>query len=142
MNYRYWSDRQEKLCEASEGETLVIEDNVKAQVCPKCTRLMTKFQIGASTTNRLDLCAGCDEVWLDKGEWQLLRMLDHQHNLQKIFTDAWQRSIRVERQVLFQKSRYQSLLGDDGFGLVDEFKAYLDGHEHRADILQYLTIRY
>ncbi|KZX84254.1 hypothetical protein A3715_30420, partial [Oleiphilus sp. HI0009] len=116
MNYRFWADQQSQTCEVvSTVEVAEAEDNNVAQVCPKCSKFMTKFQIGTESVNRLDMCNGCDEAWLDKGEWQLLKTLDMADKLPKIFTDAWQRNIRIERQEKLHKKRYANLLGANDF---------------------------
>ena len=138
MNYRFWADQQEPAETKVEGAVIESEDNNKAQVCPKCTKLMTKFQIGTGSSNRLDLCTGCDEAWLDKGEWKLLKQLDLADKLPKIFTDAWQRNIRLERQEKLHKQRYEKLLGVEGFSRLDEFKQWLDLHPEEGQIKQYL----
>jgi len=139
MNYRFWADQQE-FTKANAIETNVVEteDNKKAQVCPKCAKLMTKFQIGADSSNRLDLCTGCDEAWLDSGEWKLLKQMDLADKLPKIFTDAWQRNIRLERQEKIHKKRYEKLLGETDFAKLDAFKQWLDQHPEKAQIKQYL----
>lgn len=139
MNYRFWADQQTQSSVAISSEEVVeAEDNVKAQVCPKCSKLMTKFQIGVDAANRLDMCNGCDEAWLDKGEWQLLKKLDLADKLPKIFTDAWQRNIRIERQEKLHKARYEKLLGAEDFSTLDTFKQWLDAHPEREKIKQYL----
>ena len=138
MNYRFWADQQEPAETKVEEAVIESEDNNKAQVCPKCTKLMTKFQIGTGSSNRLDLCTGCDEAWLDKGEWKLLKQLDLADKLPKIFTDAWQRNIRLERQEKIHKQRYEKLLGVEDFSRLDEFKQWLDLHPEKGQIKQYL----
>lgn len=145
MNYRFWADqqKQDNHPEAeSVKEVVEAEDNSQAQVCPKCSKLMMKFQIGSESKNRLDLCSGCDEAWLDKGEWTLLKSLDLANQLPKIFTDAWQRNIRLQRQEKIHKKRYENLLGKDDFEKLDTFKVWLDNHPERAQIKQYLITNF
>ena len=137
MNYRYWADQQGTR-EQVATDTVITEDNHKAQVCPKCAKFMTKFHIGSQAQNRLDLCTSCDEAWLDKGEWPLLKQLDLADKLPKIFTDAWQRNIRLERQEKLHKQRYAALLGANDFAKLDEFKQWLDQHPEQGQIKQYL----
>jgi len=144
MNYRFWADQQGSTEECADGgaiqetEVIEVEDNKKAKVCPKCAKLMTKFQIGGNSSNRLDLCTGCDETWLDSGEWKLLKQMYLADKLPKIFTDAWQRNIRLERQEKIHKSRYEKLLGEADFVKLDAFKQWLDQHPEKGQIKQYL----
>ena len=141
LNYRFWADQQshENVHKIEAVDKVVdAEDNAKAQVCPKCSKLMTKFQIGSDASNRLDLCTSCDEAWLDKGEWSLLKELDLADKLPKIFTDAWQRNIRLQRQEKIHKQRYENLLGTEDFASLNAFKEWLDQHPEKEAIKQYL----
>jgi Zn-finger nucleic acid-binding protein len=137
MNYRFWADQHIEVEAVDDGE-VIAEDCAGAKACPKCGRLMTKFQIGGESGNKIELCTGCDEAWLDKGEWQLLKKLDVHDKLPKIFTDAWQRNIRIERQEKKLKARYQYKLGVEDFDKVDGFKQWLDQHPEKSEIKQYL----
>ena len=139
MHYPFWVDRytSENDVAANAGEIAEVES---VQACPKCHRLMTKYQIGGSTNHKLDLCGTCDEAWLDKGEWQLLKTLDLQGKLPKIFTDAWQRNIRNQRQEIALNERYEKLLGGEGFIKVHEFKTWLYQQPNKDLIKQFLVI--
>lgn len=139
MNYRFWVDRfsSEQKVQAS---TVEVAESESISCCPKCSRLMTKYQIGHGSDNKLDLCAACDEAWLDKGEWQLLAQLDLQGKLPKIFTDAWKRNIRKQRQEQALNERYEKLLGADVFDEAHNFKQWLYKQPERDSIKQYLMI--
>ncbi len=145
LNYRFWSqnhqtDSDEKVSLDTMSE--VAEGEEKAQVCPKCARLMTKFKIGLASANKLDLCTHCDEAWLDKGEWRLLKQLELHGKLPQIFTDAWQREIRKERMQNLIKQRYVEMVGAEDFEKIDAFKSWLNDHPNREEIKQYLVTSY
>jgi Zn-finger nucleic acid-binding protein len=145
MNYRYWMDKNgdatvRELHDASDISMDVPVVVASARSCPKCSRLMTKYQIGATTDHQLDLCGSCDEAWLDKGEWQLLKALDLYGKLPKIFTDAWQRNIRKARQEASLQERYEKLIGVDDFAKAKEFKSWVYKHPHKEAIKQFLVI--
>lgn len=141
MNYRFWVDRYgSAAAPEQEDHTAEVAESESVNSCPKCRRLMTKYQIGQGTDHKLDLCAACDEAWLDKGEWQLLARLDLQGKLPKIFTDAWQRNIRKQRQEQALNERYEKLLGAEVFSKVSEFKKWLYNEQQCDAIKQYLTI--
>ena len=141
MNYRFWVDRfatdTEQKADASSTD---VAESESVNCCPKCNRLMTKYQIGLGSEHKLDLCAACDEAWLDRGEWQLLASLDLQGKLPKIFTDAWQRNIRKQRQEQALNERYEKLLGAGIFNQAKEFKQWLYKQPQRDAIKQYLMI--
>lgn len=143
MNYRFWADGAQIFHEEAVGEReLVTTDNAKAMACPKCSRFMTKFSVSGDADNRIDLCTGCDEAWLDKGEWRLLKQLDLHDQLPKIFTDAWQRNIRLKRQEQSLERRYEALLGPEDFAKVVEFKQWLVQQENASDIRHFLNVKF
>lgn len=140
MNYRYWIDNNPEITtDVPAGE--VAEDNRQARICPKCSRMMTKFRVGVEPDNRIELCTGCDEAWLDAGEWQLLKALDVHDKLPGIFTEAWQRNIRLKKQEQNLKAHYAEVLGDDVFSKTDSFKDWLNQQPNKLQIIQYLTIK-
>lgn len=140
MSYRYWIDHNPDIS-FENTEKLIVEDSGQAKLCPKCSKLMTKYKIGTDPENKIELCSSCDEAWLDAGEWQLLKSLDIHDKLPSIFTDAWQRNIRVKQQETSLKSHYKNQLGEEAFSRVDEFKQWLDGQSEKGDIVQYLTTK-
>jgi Zn-finger nucleic acid-binding protein len=54
---------------------------------------MTKYRISADTQHRLDLSPTVNAVWLDKGEWNLIKEKGLATKLSDIFTDHWQHEI-------------------------------------------------
>ncbi|WP_052417647.1 TFIIB-type zinc ribbon-containing protein [Cellvibrio mixtus] len=139
MNYRFWADRYTTAgitVESANDDEANESESVHS--CPKCSRLMVKYQIGSQTQHKLDLCRACDEAWLDKGEWQLLKRLDLQGKLPKVFTDAWQRNIRKQRQEAALNERYEKLLGEESFFRVKEFRNWLLQQPNKDAIKQYL----
>lgn len=139
INYRFWLDRYADKTTASEiVDAAEVKESESVHACPKCSRLMLKYQVGPDSHHKLDLCPSCDEAWLDKGEWQLLKYLDLHGKLPKIFTDAWQRNIRKQRQEHSINERYQKLLGEDVFERARDFKEWLYEQSQVEDIKQYL----
>ena len=141
MNYRYWLDQTHGVAGGEKaGDEASPAVLTGARCCPKCNRLMTKYQVGPTSAHQLDLCSSCDEAWLDRGEWQLLKKLDLHGKLPKIFTDAWQRNIRKAKHEAALNDRYEKLLGAEDFAKAYEFKHWLYQNAHREDIKQYLAI--
>jgi hypothetical protein len=67
-----------------------IDNTHNVMSCPKCSCIMTKYRLSSQYHNRLDLCANCDEAWLDNDEWALLESLDLGSNMPLVFTEQWQ----------------------------------------------------
>lgn len=140
LYYRHWVESQqapppEARKSASELKT---SETTKAIMCPKCTRLMTKYKLTGGVTNRVDVCAMCDEAWLDGGEWELLEALQLSHQMPAIFTDAWQRRIRSQLTEETRRSILTRLIGDEGTSRVEAFRAWLTSNPNKAHILTYL----
>jgi Zn-finger nucleic acid-binding protein len=100
---------------------------------------MTKYRISSGQNNRLDLCANCDEVWLDRGEWDLLKSLNLGAEMPKVFTEEWQRKIRKKVSEESRRQRFVGILGEDVVGEADKISSWLKDSPQRTQILQYLN---
>jgi Zn-finger nucleic acid-binding protein len=99
---------------------------------------MTKHKLAGNVANRVDVCASCDEAWLDRGEWELLEALQLSHDMPSIFTDQWQRRIRRELSDDLRRSILTRSIGDEGAARVEAFKAWLRSSGHKSEIMTYL----
>ena len=90
LYYRHWVETQKAPANEPRNGVAAVEttDTTTAIRCPKCARLMTKYKLTGSVSNRVDVCATCDEAWLDGGEWELLEALQLSLKMPAIFTDA------------------------------------------------------
>ena len=140
LYYRHWAETQKPASEETAKPVAAVEttETLKAIMCPKCARLMTKYKLAGGVANRVDVCASCDEAWLDGGEWELLEVLQLSTKMPAIFTEAWQRRIRRQLTEETRRSILTRLIGADGTVKVEEFKAWLAGSEHKSQILTYL----
>lgn len=141
LYYRDWSERHANdpvdLGE-NHGAVEDLQDTNMAITCPKCGRLMTKYKVSGSVSNRLDVCPGCDEAWLDSGEWQLLKALELAHKMPLVFTEQWQRNIRKQVAEETRRAILAKAIGDAPLKQVEEFKSWLRRQPRRNDILGYL----
>lgn len=140
LYYRHWAETQKPATEqpAAAPSTVETSDSSGALMCPKCSRVMTKYKVGGRIANRLDVCASCDEAWLDKGEWELLEALQLSHKMPAIFTDEWQRRIRNELTEETRRAILARTIGEEDVAKVEEFRAWLAQNKHKGDILVYL----
>lgn len=140
LYYRDWADRTavEQLTQAP-VPTLVEDNDTKVAIgCPKCARIMTKYQISSETSNKLNVCASCDEAWIDNGEWILLKSLGLIKKIPSIFTDPWQNRIKRE---ISEKSRFERLVevvGQDDAARAKEIRDWLSNNKHKASIIRYV----
>lgn len=142
LYYRAWSERSVPLgdVEAAELSSPEEQDTKFALNCPKCARLMTKYQITGEYSNRLDVCASCDEAWIDSGEWSLLKSLELAKELPTVFRESWQRKIAKETS---EKQRFERL--EKQVGAEDALKAkgvreWLESNTSKATIMRYIGL--
>lgn len=139
LYYRDWAERAAPAAESE--ETLQAEpasDTQQALTCPKCAKLMSKFQISGAYGNRLDLCTSCDEAWLDGGEWQLLKALELSQRMPAIFSEAWQRKVRQEAAEQARRERFTRIAGAEAVARADEVRTWLKEHPQRRELLHYI----
>ncbi|WP_444997617.1 TFIIB-type zinc ribbon-containing protein [Aliikangiella sp. IMCC44359] len=142
LYYRDWIERSKGALEAPSVELLKgfdSEDSTSALSCPKCSRLLQKFRISGCSSNRLDLCTSCDEVWLDGGEWELIKALELSQEMPMVFTEQWQKKIRNQVSDEARRERFLKIIGEDNLLKADEFRQWLKDNPHRHDILFYVN---
>jgi Zn-finger nucleic acid-binding protein len=142
LYYRHWAETQ-KLAPAlaqapAEAGPVATSDSTSALVCPKCARVMQKYKLTGTVANRVDVCATCDEAWLDKGEWELLEALQLSTELPAILTESWQRRIRREQSEGTRREILTRMVGEEGASRVEEFKTWLARNQHKSHVLAYL----
>jgi Zn-finger nucleic acid-binding protein len=143
LYYRDWAERFGVATtdseQAEEVQAEDVENTHAAMGCPKYSRIMTKYRISSEHDNRLDLCANCDEAWLDKGEWSLLKRLNLGSKIPAVFTEQWQRQVRQQVTEESRRQRFVDMLGDDIVKEADSVREWLKDSPQRAQILLYLN---
>lgn len=142
LAYRIWLERhpvESQLAADRQAEGGVeSEDSSHALICPKCAGLMTKYRIAADTENKIDLCVRCNEVWLDDGEWALIKSLELADKLPRIFYDSWQKQIRQNHSQALKEQKFQELLGED-YAEIVRINEWIKGHAQRRTLLDFLN---
>ena len=141
VTYVDWRDRHPEV-HLAPGSTpnipaAEVPDSRHALLCPKCRGLMTKYRLSADARNVLDLCAHCDEVWFDKGEWTQLEHLARTGQLSRVFSDRWQQQVRKSEAAQRAEQRYEEQLGSD-YAEMRELRDRLRKHPAAKSILAYL----
>lgn len=113
------------------------QETSKAMICPKTGGLMTKYKISADTEHRLDLSPTINAIWLDKGEWALLKSKGLAVKLNNIFTDHWQHEIRSNAATEVLSSLYQRKFGDR-YEEVKRLRASLESMDNRSEVIAYI----
>ena len=116
---------------------VVALETSRAMVCPLSGTLMTKYRIAADTEHRLDLSPAINAVWLDKGEWNLLKEKGLANKLATIFTNHWQRSVIAEEREALISGINEERFGDN-FEAIKSFKGLISGMPNRSEVIAYL----
>lgn len=139
--YRHWAETQKPAqpgIPPGAAPAIDTTDTTVAITCPKCARLMTKHKLTGAVSNRVDVCASCDEAWLDRGEWELLEALQLAHDMPSIFTEEWQRRIRRQMSDETRRSILKRSIGEEAVSKVETFRSWLGGSGHKSEIMAYL----
>ncbi|BCE03812.1 hypothetical protein [Marinicellulosiphila megalodicopiae] len=139
LNYRNWRENSSVSSITKSAAVAVdAQDNKKALVCQKCSKIMLKFKISVDHENFVDVCSHCDDAWLDSGEWELLNELDIQNKLTQIMTDPWQKNIKQQHFEALKEGQYMSQLGEDDFETVKSFAQWIKDHPKKEIIEKYI----
>lgn len=139
FQYRLWAEEHPIEVEHEERNTSLVEtdETSEALQCPKCSSLMMKYRISSEAENRVDLCASCYDLWLDSGEWQLIKQLEMQGKLPSIFSDFWQNNIKTELSAKAYHARYVEVFGED-YSKIRNFKNWIDGIDKKQAVINFL----
>ncbi len=134
---RWQAQNPETDLTVNAGVEIEAQETSKAMICPKTGGLMTKYKISADTEHRLDLSPTINAIWLDKGEWALLKSKGLAHKLNTIFTNHWQHEIRDNEASEVLSALYQRKFGDR-YDEVKQLRASLLSMENRSEVIAYL----
>lgn len=134
--YRNWRDEANPV--AAAGDPIVFEDAPSARACPGCSRLMHRLRAGAQPDFRLDRCASCQSVWLDRGEWHALVAAGQAGRLDEILTDAWQRQLQAEELRARREATLREKHGADCIDELSRIRSWLDAQPQRDELLALL----
>jgi len=123
-------------------ENMCIEpesfDTKKALLCPVSGSIMRKFLISANNEHRVDYSAAVGGLWLDKGEWEIIKTEGLAGSLNAIVTQQWQHQIRTQSAKQNFSDIYQDKFGDEAYTKIKAFREWLIKHPQKADLSAYL----
>lgn len=141
-DYLPWQAKHEtqEIAEATDFHIGEIQESKSALLCPVSGVLMLKFRISSKTDHRLDLSPAANGIWLDKGEWDLLKAEGLTGKLNHIFTAPWQKQIQTESAKEMFEALYAQRFGDEDYQKLKEFRKWLDSKD-RVQMLAYLVAK-
>lgn len=134
---RWKENNNVEINDASKYATIEVQETTKAMTCPKTGRLMTKYKISNETEHRLDLSPAINAVWMDKGEWELLKEKGLANSINSIFTNHWQEDIRSEETADIMSTIYKRKFGDK-YEDIKAFRALIEKTNFKSGVIAYL----
>ncbi len=115
-----------------------LSDTKKALLCPVSGTLMRKFRMSSKHEHRLDYSTAVGGIWLDQGEWELLKSEGLADSLNTLVTQQWQNQIREQKSKKNFSSIYTEKMGAESYAKVKEFRLWLEKQPNKADLRAYL----
>ncbi|ODS22299.1 hypothetical protein AB835_14970 [Candidatus Endobugula sertula] len=113
-------------------------ESPQALLCPVTGALLLKFKISSATNHRIDYSAAVGGIWLDKGEWALLKTSGVAGSLNHIVTQSWQHQLRTETAKENFQKLYTSKFGKETYAKVKEVRDWLQSQPQKADLRAYI----
>ncbi len=109
----------------------------QARICPESGTIMTRYKVGHGFPFMIDrsITGG---IWLDAGEWEALRARNFHDELNRVFTQSWQRTVRDTELQQSRRTRMEERFGADVLHRIDKLKDELQNHPNREELLAYL----
>lgn len=110
----------------------------KALICPISGSIMQKFRISSSIDHKINYSAKVGGIWLDKGEWNILKKEGLAGSLNTVLTEHRQNEIMHDTAKEHFAVIYQERFGKADYQKVIEIREWLDTHEKKQDLIAYL----
>ncbi len=147
-NYIEWhkiQDPQQAVVDeiGVEVDTLHTKESANALLCPESGAIMTKFHITSDTSHKIDWCNQSSSIWLDKGEWSLLKEKGVADKLNQIFSQEWQEKIITETSRNNREALLIDKLGEENYSRLKLVRTWLHEHspENKALMVSFLVSR-
>lgn len=118
---------------------IVFEETKKAILCPETGGIMIKYRISQNANCRLDLSPAVNGIWLNNGEWDLLKQEKLATELNHIFTEPWQKQIRDASAKATLDAIYASKFGQETYAELKRIREWLKNQNQRADMIGFLS---
>ena len=136
-DYVSWKERNPDQ-EFTTVEVEDVQDSGKALLCPVSGAIMRKLRINKDSAHKLDYSARVGGVWLDKGEWELLKQEGLAGSLNAILTEQWQTKIKDQKAEATFEALYREKFGDEDYEKVKQLRSWLTDNPNKADLRAYL----
>lgn len=136
-DYVAWKERNPQYS-FDENTQCELDETKQALLCPVTGTIMRKIRLSTTTEHRIDYSASVGGVWLDKGEWELLKEEGLAGSLNVILTAHWQRNIRINSTKDNFSEIYKDKFGNESYDKVKELRKWLYQQPNKADLRAYI----
>ncbi len=136
-DYVTWKERNPQFT-FDETTTCEIDETKKAVLCPVTGTIMRKMRLSTATDHRIDYSASVGGVWLDTGEWELLKSKGLAGSLNAVLTAHWQRNVRMNSTKDNFTEIYKDKFGEESYNKIKELRSWLNSQPNKADLRAYL----
>lgn len=140
-DYLNYLERSESIDESLDREydDLVIHEDTKRALICNCGQVMSKYRMTRDSGRKVDYCSACQTICLDEGEWGYLKENNLQKCINKIFTDAYQRNLRLEKTKVVLKNNYEAVLGGQDYNKLKEIREWINNNPNKQLLMAYLN---
>ncbi|MDN3637704.1 zf-TFIIB domain-containing protein [Simiduia curdlanivorans] len=122
----------------SEAQPMEMSETASAMLCPVSGAIMQKIKLAADIQHKLDYSPAVGGIWLDKGEWELLKEHKLAGSLNKVLTRQWQKQIRADHAKQTFSDLYEKKFGTERYQKLKNFREWLMQQEDRSVLRAYL----
>ncbi|MBQ4810997.1 zf-TFIIB domain-containing protein [Pseudoalteromonas luteoviolacea] len=133
-----WKEKSKDFSFTSTSTELTPKDSKRAKLCPVSGSIMRKFRVSEKSEHRVDYSVAVGGLWLDPGEWELLKQLGVADSLNAIATQQWQNQIREQSTIQSFTNIYSDKFDKADYDKLKEIRAWLAAHPQKADLKAYL----
>ncbi|WP_104398870.1 TFIIB-type zinc ribbon-containing protein [Vibrio penaeicida] len=123
----------------SNSVTCEISDTETALLCPQTGTIMRKLRISSNISHRLDYSVAVGGIWLDKGEWSIIREGGLANSLNAVVTTQWQKNIRTNNSTENFVSLYNDKFGEETYEKLKDIRSWINAHPNKHDLQAYLS---
>jgi Zn-finger nucleic acid-binding protein len=118
------------------------EYDSKAGLCPECGSYLARTRIDLQEPFYLERCPGCGGMWLDQGEWEVIKKLNLHVVLPHVFSSQWQIVMREMLQAEQERKAVVEKLGKDLAEQLFKLTDAIESHEHGDFAAAYIMRRF
>ncbi len=137
--YLDWLSKQDADSAEATELSISAQDSKGVLICPETGCLMLKFKVANQLDCHVDFSSACAGLWLDAGEWDLLKQAGLMYQVNNIATEVWQSRLRKERAHSIFEEKYEKLFGEKDHQRLKELRAWLGEKEKAREMLAYLS---